>query len=68
MEALDRDWPEQVPAYEALYAGRAYLDEKAVAPTMARVEALRELYEIADRREVRIAREPEPVQMALALA
>jgi DNA repair photolyase len=67
MEALARDWPEQVPAYEALYAGRAYLDEKTVAPTMEKVEALRELYEIADRREVRIEREPEPMQMTLAL-
>ncbi len=68
MEALARDWPEQVTAYEALYAGRAYLDEKTMAPTMEKVGALRELYEIADRREVRIEREPEPVQMTLALA
>jgi DNA repair photolyase len=67
MEALTRDWPEQVPAYEALYAGRAYLDERTVAPTLETVEALRELYDIADRREVRIEREPEPVQMTLAL-
>ncbi|MEX1103073.1 MAG: radical SAM protein, partial [Dehalococcoidia bacterium] len=58
MAALARDWPEQVPAYQALYAGRAYLDDRTTAPTIERVEALRELYEIADRRELRIERDP----------
>ncbi len=68
MAALARDWPDHVPAYQSLYAGRAYLDGKPTAPTLARVQALRELYEIADRRELRIDRDPEPAQLTLALA
>jgi DNA repair photolyase len=67
MEALARDWPEQVPSYQALYDGRAYLDRSVSEPILERVAILRDHYEVADRRELHIDREPAPEQMALEL-
>ena len=67
MAALARDWPDHVPAYESLYAGKAYLDHATTGPTIKRVEALRELHEIADRREVHIEPAPQPTQLTLSL-
>src|SRR6476659_726669 len=65
---LGEDWPELVPRYERLYAGRAYLGRDATEPIRREVTELRERFEIADRRRVRILpspRPPEPVQLQL---
>ena len=40
LEALARDWPELLPEYERLYAGRAYLPAAETEPTRAVVRRL----------------------------
>ncbi|HEY7970528.1 MAG TPA: hypothetical protein VID95_11080, partial [Candidatus Limnocylindrales bacterium] len=65
---LGEDWPELVPRYERLYAGGAYLGRDATEPIRREVTELRERFEIADRRRVRILpspRAPGPVQLLL---
>jgi DNA repair photolyase len=66
LEHLSRDWPELLPRYERLYHG-PYLAKAVAEPIRQQVAALRERYEIADRRPVRLDREPEPEQLALAI-
>jgi DNA repair photolyase len=53
LEHLARDWPELLPRYERLYAGRAYLDKPATEPIQRRVRELRTSAAIADRRAIR---------------
>jgi DNA repair photolyase len=67
LEHLARDWPEELERYERLYAGRAYLPRKVAEPVRAQVAELRNRYGIADRRNIRLAPEPEPEQLALAV-
>jgi DNA repair photolyase len=64
LEALGREWPELVPRYRRLYAGRAYLDRSEIEPVRAQVTELRERYGIADRRRIRLLPvvEPAPVE------
>jgi DNA repair photolyase len=50
LDNLAHDWPELLPKYEALYAGRAYVRNDVIAPVRRRVAALAARYEIADRR------------------
>lgn len=52
---LARDWPELLPMYERLYAGRAYLPDAQVRPLRQRVQELARRFEIADRRQMRLA-------------
>ena len=40
MEHLARDWPELVPKYERLYAGRAYVTKDVLEPVRGQVRAL----------------------------
>jgi DNA repair photolyase len=54
LENLARDWPELLPRYERLYAGRAYLGRTDVEPVRREVAELRERFAIGDRRRVRI--------------
>jgi len=74
LENLARDWPELLPTYERLYAGRAYLGKKEIEPVRREVAELRHRFDIADRRRVRILPAPpdEPaadaLQLELALA
>jgi DNA repair photolyase len=68
MEALARDWPEEVERYERLYAGRAYLGAEHAKPVRATVAALVEEYGIGDRRRVRLEPEPPAIAEQLALA
>jgi DNA repair photolyase len=68
MEHLADEWPELVPFYEELYAGRAYLPSEHVKPVRATVAELARRFEIRDRRVRPV--EPEPQreeQLALAL-
>ena len=54
LEHLGQDWPELVPRYERLYRGRAYLGKPEIEHVRREVADLRDRFEIADRRRVRI--------------
>ncbi len=64
---LAEDWPEQLPLYEEIYAGRAYLGADLIKPVRAEVSRLAREYEIGDRRSRRLAPPPEPEQLSLGL-
>jgi len=51
LENLARDWPELLPRYESLYAGRAYVRDEVVKGVRRKVRALTREYGVADRRE-----------------
>jgi hypothetical protein len=53
---LARDWPELVPRYEQLYNGKAYVAKADAEPIRREVAELRDRFEIADRRRMRILR------------
>jgi DNA repair photolyase len=55
LAALERDWPELLPAYERLYAQRAYLPAEQAKPVRERVRELARRHGIRDRR-------PEPLR------
>lgn len=68
LENLARDWPELVPRYERLYAGRWYLAKSEVEPIRREVAELRDRFAIDDRRRVRllpVAPPPRPDQLEL---
>jgi DNA repair photolyase len=67
LEALARDWPEQLPHYEELYRRTAYLPRSEVDPVRTRVRELAREHGIADRRRAPLAPPPEPEQLKLAL-
>jgi len=67
LEALARDWPEQLERYEHLYGRRAYLAKKDAAPVRELIAELRRKHGIADRRTRRLEPPPEPEQLALAV-
>jgi DNA repair photolyase len=67
LEALARDWPEELERYERLYAGRAYLRGPEAKEPRELVAELRARYRIADRRHVRVEPPPTPEQLALAV-
>jgi DNA repair photolyase len=65
LEALARDWPELLPRYERLYAGRAYLPARETEPVKT---VVRELARSTWRpRRPPIHPEPEPEQLTLAV-
>lgn len=66
LEHLARDWPELLPRYQRLYRA-PYLDKAVSEPVRQEVAALRERFEIADRRAVKLEPEPEPEQLPLAI-
>ena len=66
LEALARDWPELLPRYERLYAGRAYVARDVLEPVRERVRSLAREQGIADRRRRPIQPPAEPEQLALA--
>jgi DNA repair photolyase len=68
MEALARDWPQEVGRYERLYAGRAYLGAEHAEPVRATVAALAKKHGVRDRRRVRLEPEPPTIAEQLALA
>ena len=65
--ALAADYPEQLPLYERLYASRTYLGGAETKPVRQLVADLTRKHGIRDRRTTRLAPEPEPEQLALAL-
>jgi DNA repair photolyase len=69
LEALSRDWPEELPRYERLYAnGRAYLPAAEVKPVRERAADLAREHGIRDRRRARPEAEPPVIAEQLALA
>jgi DNA repair photolyase len=68
LENLARDWPEELPRYERLYAnGRAYLPKAETEPVRAEVARLAREHAVRDRREVRLEPPAAPEQLALAV-
>jgi DNA repair photolyase len=67
LEHLREDWPELVPLYDELYAGRAYLPSAQIKPVRTQVAELARRFEIADRRVRPAEPEPQPEQLALAV-
>ena len=67
LDCLAEDYPEQLPAYERLYARRAYLKSDQTKPVRELVAELRRKHGIRDRRRTKLAPEPDPEQLALVL-
>jgi DNA repair photolyase len=67
LEHLAEDWPEQLPLYERLYAGKAYLGADLMKPLKQQVSALAQEHGIRDRRRIRLAPPPEPEQLSLTV-
>jgi DNA repair photolyase len=67
LECLAEDYPQQLPAYERLYARRAYLGSEETKPVRALVADLTRKHGIRDRRRTKLAPEPDPEQLTLAL-
>jgi DNA repair photolyase len=67
LENLARDWPELLPRYQRLYAGRAYLGKKELEPVRREVADLRHRFEIGDRRTVRLLPSLPEAQLELPL-
>ncbi len=53
LTCLERDWPELLPDYERLYAGRAYLPQADTRPAKEEVRRLAKLHGVRDRRTVK---------------
>jgi DNA repair photolyase len=67
LDNLARDWPDLLPRYEALYAGRAYLDDAIVGSVRRRVLELARRHDVADRREHPLRPPPDPIAEQLPL-
>jgi DNA repair photolyase len=58
LDNLGRDWPELLPAYERLYASRAYLGKAEIGPLQRQVAELRRQLDVRDRRTIRLEELP----------
>jgi len=67
LEALARDWPEQLECYENLYAHGAYLPRARVEPVRQHVRELARAHGVRDRRKAPLVPPPEPVQLSLGV-
>jgi DNA repair photolyase len=67
LEALARDWPEELERYEELYRRRAYLGAEETKPVRGTVAALAKEHGVRDRRPVKLGPPPEPEQLSLAV-
>ena len=67
LQALARDWPEELDRYESLYERRAYLTNEQTKPVKEAVGELRRRYGIADRRRDLIQRATREEQLSLAV-
>jgi DNA repair photolyase len=68
LEAVARDYPEQLDHYERLYARRAYLGADHAKPVRSQVSELARRHGISDRRSTRLEPEPPVIAEQLALA
>lgn len=66
---LEREWPEELERYRRLYpaGGSGYLAPNAAGPIRARMAAVTRGAGIRDRRTIRLAPDPDPEQLPLAL-
>jgi DNA repair photolyase len=67
LDALARDYPEQLDRYERLYARRAYLGAEHAKPIRAQVAELAKRHGVRDRRKNPLEPKPEPEQLSLAV-
>jgi DNA repair photolyase len=67
LTALAEDYPEQLAAYERLYARRAYLGAEEAKPVRELVSDLTRKHCIRDRRQIPLAPDPQPEQLALGV-
>jgi DNA repair photolyase len=67
LEAIARDWPEQLAHYEQLYERRAYLPQSETQPVRTLVRDLVREHGIRDRRTTVLAPPSEPEQLSLAI-
>ncbi len=65
LEHLAQDWPELVPRYRELYAGRAYLRAAETKPVREQVRDLARTLGVRDRRRVRPTPPPREEQLSL---
>lgn len=65
LEALAQEWPEQLPRYEELYAGRAYLPAATTKPTLETVRRLAREHAAPRRPRLVPMLETVPEQLAL---
>jgi DNA repair photolyase len=67
LENLARDWPDLLPLYERLYAGRAYVTKETLEPVRRQVRELARRHGLGDRRRQPITPLPEPIVEQLPL-
>jgi len=67
LEALARDWPEQLERYEELYARGAYLPRATLDPVRQQVRSLARSHGVRDRRTAPLRPPPEPAQLSLGV-
>ena len=67
LDALARDWPEQLGHYERLYEGRAYLPQAETQPVRSLVRELAREHGVRDRRTVPRKPPRAPEQLTLAV-
>ena len=67
LETLERDWPELLPRYRRLYAGRISAPPAAAEPALGLVARLRDDLGIADRRPAEVRPPEQPSQLLLAV-
>jgi DNA repair photolyase len=67
LEHLAEDWPEQLPLYEEIYAGKSYLGSDLMKPVKNEVSRLAREYGIRDRRTTKLTPPPEPEQLSLTV-
>jgi DNA repair photolyase len=67
LEALARDWPEELERYKRLYAGKAYLPASQTQPVREQVRALAREHGIRDRRPPLPPPPPREEQLHLAV-
>ena len=65
-ESLAREWPELLPRYRELFRN-TYLDRKIADPIRAQVTALRNQFQIEDRRSYKLEPPRPPEQLKLAM-
>jgi DNA repair photolyase len=65
LDALARDWPEELDRYERLYGNRSYLPRSETEPVRQLVADLRRRHGIGDRRPVKVQPGPRVEQLAL---
>ena len=66
---LEREWPEELERYRRLYpaGGSGYLAPADAGPIAARLSAVTRGAGIRDRRRIRLAPDPDPEQLSLAI-